>query len=38
MRHGLDTSFLVAVEAACHPEHAAARCGGGGPAGPVTGL
>ena len=25
MRHGLDTSFLVAVEVACHPEHAAAR-------------
>ena len=25
MRHGLDTSFLVAVEVACHPEHTAAR-------------
>ena len=25
MRHGLDTSFLVAVEVACHAEHASAR-------------
>ena len=25
MRHGLDTSFLVAVEVTCHPEHTAAR-------------
>ena len=25
MRHGLDTSFLVAVEVDCHAEHAAAR-------------
>ena len=25
MRHGLDTSFLVALEVTCHPEHAAAR-------------
>ena len=25
MTHGLDTSFLVAVEVACHPDHAAAR-------------
>ena len=25
MRHGLDTGFLVAVEVACHNEHAAAR-------------
>jgi predicted nucleic acid-binding protein len=25
MRHGLDTTFLVAVEVACHAEHAAAR-------------
>ena len=25
MTHGLDTSFLVAVEVACHADHAAAR-------------
>ena len=25
MRHGLDTTFLVAVEVTCHPDHAAAR-------------
>lgn len=25
MTHGLDTSFLVAVEVSCHADHAAAR-------------
>lgn len=25
MRHGVDTTFLVAVEVACHPYHATAR-------------
>jgi len=25
MRHGVDTTFLVAVEVACHPYHAVAR-------------
>ena len=25
MTHGLDTSFLVAVEVSCHPDHSAAR-------------
>jgi len=25
MRHGVDTTFLVAVEVACHPYHARAR-------------
>lgn len=25
MRHGLDTTFLVAVEVACHADHAACR-------------